>query len=229
MSNMNLAPASSAISRNGVRRAGDDELRVLALGEVTHLVEIDALAGAVRARRRHAVGDEPVELSGDRHRRAVREVTTLVESHGEDRVAGIDEGEIAGEVRRSAGVRLHIGMLGAEQGLRPLSGEILDLVSDEVAAVVPLTRVPLRVLVRQHRRRGSHDSERREILRGDELERRPLAVELALEQGPHFGVGGRERSCVGHCRSLPSRPGRALEARRRQIGCGVLWRGRGVR
>ena len=98
---------------------GDDELRALALGEVAHHVEVDPLARTVRRGRGDAVGDEAVELAGDRHGRAVGEVTALVEAHGQDRVAGLDERQVGGQVGVRARVRLHVGVLGAEQLGRP--------------------------------------------------------------------------------------------------------------
>jgi hypothetical protein len=48
-------------------------------------------------------------------------------------------------------VGLHVGVLGAEQPLRPVDGQGLRLVDELVAAVVALARVALRVLVGEHR------------------------------------------------------------------------------
>jgi hypothetical protein len=64
------------------------------------------------------------------------EVASLIEAHGENRVARLDEGEIGGQVRIRAGVRLDIGVLGTEQFRRPQSREILHLVGYHVPAVV---------------------------------------------------------------------------------------------
>ena len=95
-SNMNSAPTSSAISRNGVGvddprvggGAGDDHLRAGARpGEVADLVVVDALVA-----RRHAVGDEVVERAAGVDRRAVGEVAAVVEAHAQDRVARLEQG-----------------------------------------------------------------------------------------------------------------------------------------
>ena len=123
-----------------------------------------------------------------RHRRAVGEVTALVEAHGEDRVAGLHESEVGGEVGGGARVRLHVGMLGAEQRRRPVPGQVLDLVGDDVAAVVAPARVALGVLVREHRGRGREHRRRGEILRGDQLQCGPLPLDLTLEQVVQLGV-----------------------------------------
>ena len=112
------------------RRARDDEPRALGLGAVAHLVEVDPLArvGPVEVPRRDPVGDEPPDLGGDRRRRAVREVPAVVEPHGEHGVAGLEERLVDGEVRAGTGVRLHVGVVRAEQRGEPRPSEVLDLV-----------------------------------------------------------------------------------------------------
>jgi hypothetical protein len=67
-------------------------------------------------------------------------------------------------------VRLHVGVLGAEERLDPVAGEVLDVVDDLVAAVVALAGIALGVLVGEHRAGGLHHGRRREVLRGDELQ-----------------------------------------------------------
>ena len=69
------------------------------------------------------------------------------------------------------GVRLHVGVLGAEQLAEPVAGEHLGLVDHEVAAVVALRRVALGVLVGEHRALGGEHRGRGEVLRRDELDR----------------------------------------------------------
>ena len=105
--------------------AGDDHLGPLGLGQVADLVVVEALVALG-----HAVGDEPVELPADVDRRAVGEVAALVEAHAQDRVARLEQGQVDGQVGVGAGVGLHVGVLGAEQGLAPLAGQLLDLVDD---------------------------------------------------------------------------------------------------
>ena len=58
------------------------------------------------------------------------EVTALVEAHGQDRVARLDERQVDGEVGVGPGVRLDVGVLGAEERRGPVPGEVLDLVDD---------------------------------------------------------------------------------------------------
>ena len=67
-----------------------------------------------------------VKLAGEIRLVAVREVAAVGEVHGEHLVAGLEHGEIDGHVGLAAGVRLDVGVLGAEELLRAVDGELLD-------------------------------------------------------------------------------------------------------
>jgi hypothetical protein len=60
----------------------------------------------------------------------------VAEVHAEDLVARLEHGGVDGEIGLGAGVRLDVGVLGAEELLRALDGEGLDLV-DLLAAAIP--------------------------------------------------------------------------------------------
>ena len=77
----------------------------------------------------------------------------MVEAEAEHRVAVLEQGQVHGGVGVGAGVGLHIGVVGAEEGLGPLR-QVLGLVDHLVAAVVPPPRVALGVLVGHHRACG---------------------------------------------------------------------------
>ena len=115
------------------------------------------------------------------------------ELHGQHRVAGLEQREEHREVGRRAGVRLHVGVLGAEDLLAAVDGELLDLVDHVAAAVVARARQPLRVLVGEHGAGGLEDGAAGEVLAGDELERLLLADELAAQQLVELGVEVVER------------------------------------
>ena len=68
-----------------------------------------------------------------------------------ERVAGLKGGEEDGGVRLCPGVRLDVGLLGAEQLQQALDGQPLDGIDVLAAAVVPPAGVPFGVLVREHR------------------------------------------------------------------------------
>ena len=92
------------------------------------------------------------------------EVAALVERHPQHGVAELEDGRVHRHVGARAAVRLHVGVVGAEERLGTIAGEVLDLVDDLAAAVVALAGKALGVLVGepgaerlQHRRaaRGS--------------------------------------------------------------------------
>ena len=62
---------------------------------------------------------------------------------------GSRHGEVHGHVRLCASVRLDVRVLGAEQRLRAVDRELLDLVDDLAAAVVAAAGIALGVLVRR--------------------------------------------------------------------------------
>src|SRR5918996_13331 len=159
------------------RGAADDQLRAVLLREAPHLVEVDEPGLAV-----DAVADDVVKLPGEVDLEAVRQVTAVVEAHGEDRVARLEAREVDGHVRLRAGVRLDVRVLGVEERRGAVDGELLDLVGHLAAAVVAPARIALGVLVRrdapdrlQHGRPG-------EVLGGDQLDLPALALELAPDQ-----------------------------------------------
>ena len=82
------------------------------------------------------------------------QVPAVVEAHREHGVAGLEERLVHREVGARARVGLDVGVRRAEQGLRPLPGQVLDLVDDPVPAVVAGPRVALRVLVGEDRSGG---------------------------------------------------------------------------
>ena len=132
----------------------------------------------------HVVGDDVVELAGDVQLHPVREMAAVVERHPHDRVAGLEHRHVGGVVGLGACVRLHVGVLGAEQLLGAVDRQLLGDVHLLAAAVVAAPGVALGVLVGQHRSGRLEHRLGDEVLRGDHLERVLLAVELALQ---HLG------------------------------------------
>ena len=81
----------------------------------------------------------------------MRQVPAVSEPHAQDGVTGRHQGLVHGEVGVDTGVRLDVGVLGAEQPHRPLDGEPLQLVRDRRPAVESASRVALRGLVVEDR------------------------------------------------------------------------------
>ena len=118
-------------------------------------------------------------------------------------------------------MRLDVGVLGAEERLGTVPRQVLDLVDDLAAAVVPLARHALGVLVVEPGAERLEHRDGREVLRRDELEGLLLALQLGIEQGRDLGVGRAQRGlvgesgaargartdidrCAGHCDLCPS-------------------------
>ena len=170
-------------------RADHDHLRLVLVREPLELVVVDPLVVLA-----DAVGDDGVELAGEVQRMPVRQVAAVREVHAEDGVARLQQREVHRHVRLRAGVRLHVGVLGAEQRLRAGDRQRLGDVDELAAAVVALARIPFGVLVRQHRAGGFEDGLADEVLGGDELEAAVLAVDFLRDRRGDLGIGLGQRA-----------------------------------
>ena len=145
------------------RRAGDDELGLVLVREALGRVVVDELGLRIAARRRPTLNHLPEMFTG----RAVREVAAVRQAHAEDRVAGLQRREEHRLVGLRARMRLHVGVVGAEELLRAVDRELLGDVDELAAAVVALAGVAFGVLVGELRcpappaPRGSRSSPRR--------------------------------------------------------------------
>ena len=77
-------------------------------------------------------------------------MAAMGERHSENRIAGLQEGHEDCHVRLSAGVRLDVGMICAEDLFQPLERERFGDVDPLTAAVIPLARIAFRVFVGHH-------------------------------------------------------------------------------
>ena len=92
------------------RKASDDELRLdLECLRFESVVVDLAVIGTDAVLR----GVE--DLAREVHLRAVRKVTAMIETHTEDGITRLEHGEIDGRVGLRTGVRLHVGVVGAEE------------------------------------------------------------------------------------------------------------------
>ena len=165
----------------------------------------------------HLVRRDVVQQAGEVDPHAVREVPAVGQRQAKDGVTRFDQRLHGSGVGLCARVRLDIGEAGAEQRLDPLDGQLFDDVDELAAAVVPTSRIALRVLVRQHAALGFHGGDGGEVLAGDHLQGALLAVQLVRDLCGHLGVG------LGESRVQP-RPrrfgGLALGGRHRSISLG---------
>ena len=163
--------------------AADDQLRQVLLRQREHLVVVDHHRLA-----RDAVVRDRVQASAEVDLQPVREVAAVVEAERQDRVARLQRRHVDRHVRLRARVRLDVRVLGAEQLLRAVDGELLDLVDHLAAAVIALPRVALGVLVRRHRADRLEHGRPREVLGRDQLDLAALPLELLAEQRGDVGI-----------------------------------------
>ena len=121
------------------------------------------------------------------------QVAALVQAHAQHRVPVLAQGLVHGEVGLGAGMGLHVGVIGAEEFLCPLNGDILHHVHALAPAVVALPRVALGVLVSEDGAGGGQDGGADDVLRGNELDVLLLPVILGADSLPHLGVGGGDK------------------------------------
>ena len=124
---------------------------------------------------------------------AVREMPAMREIHAEHGVARLQQGEIDGHVGLRARVRLHVGVLGAEQRLRALDRQRLGDVDELATAVVALAWIAFGVLVGEHRSRRFEDGAAHEVLRGDQLQALVLPPFFVAHGLRDVGIRFRER------------------------------------
>jgi hypothetical protein len=172
------------------------------VGDALDLVHVDEARLA-----RDLVGRDVVQAPGHVDLHAVREVAAVRQGEAHHRVARLQERVVDGGVGLRAGMRLDVGVVGAEDLLGPVDRELLDDVDVLAAAVVALPGVALGVLVGQHAPLALEDRLWDEVLRGDHLERALLALELVLDGVGDLRVDLGKRAVeevgaqVGHGRS----------------------------
>ena len=104
---------------------------------------------------------------------------------------------VGGGVGLRAGVRLHVGMLGAEELLGAVAGQVLDDVGELAAAVVALAGIAFRVFIGEDGAGGLEHGAGDEVLAGDHLQAFVLAAAFVLDGGGDFGIDFSERARLG--------------------------------
>ena len=171
------------------RAAGDDHLRLVLLRQLAHLLHVDAVVVAA-----HAIGHRLEPLARHVDRRAVAEMAAGGEIEAHEGVARLHQRHEGGDVGGGAGVRLDIGMLGAEQFFHPADGERLGNVDVLAAAVIALARIAFGVLVGEHRALRLEHRAADDVLRRDQFDLVALAAKLFADHVENFWVGVGQRS-----------------------------------
>ena len=170
-----------------------DHLGTLALGDLQKLVVVQQVRGRIHAGYALldviTVGRGLVVDAAKVERIAVRKMAAALEVHTHHLFAGLHQGEVGRQVGGRSAVGLHVGVVRAEQGLRPAPGQLLDLIDELVALVVALAGIAFGVLVAKY---GGHRLEhgRRGVVLGRD---KPNKVYLAesLFNGQVVDIGVR--------------------------------------
>jgi hypothetical protein len=144
--------------------AGDDHLGTELEGALPYRLHVEDARRLVDEIRL-----EVIDLAAEADRGAVAEVAALVERHAEHPVAWGEDARVDRHVGLGPGVRLDVRVLGAEERLGAVAGQVLHLVDDLAAAVVPLAGNTLGVLVVEPGSQRLEHGHRREVLGRDEL------------------------------------------------------------
>ncbi len=158
------------------RAAGDDQLRLVLVGQALDLVEVDQAVLLA-----HAVlhGVEP--FAREVRLGAVGQVPAGRERQAHDRVAGLQQRQHDALVGLRAGVRLDVDEAAVEQPLGALDRQALGDVDELAAAVVAAARIALGVLVGEQRALGLQHAQGDDVLRGDQLDLLLLAAQLVTD------------------------------------------------
>ncbi len=148
----------------------------------------------------HTVGNDLVGLARKIQMMPMREMPAVRQVQSQNRVARLQNGGVGFHVRLRSGVGLHVGVLRAEQLLRPVARQVLDDVGKLAAAVIALARIALRILVREHRARGFEHGFADKIFRGNQLQPLVLAAGFVVNGSGNLRIGFVERA-VHFCRS----------------------------
>jgi hypothetical protein len=160
-------------------------------GKGLDLVVVDGLGLRIEP-----VRDDVEPLAGEVDRRAVGQMSAMREAHAQYRVPRRQQGEVRRQVGLRPSVRLHIGVVGAEELPGPVARDVLDDVDLLATAVVALAGQAFSVLVGENGAGRLEHRGRREVLRRDELDGAALALELSLAGGRDLRIRLREiREC----------------------------------
>ena len=175
------------------RETGDDHLRLVLARQRLNLVVVD-LAGL----QDDAVLHRVVDLAREVDLGAVGQVTTVSEAHAQHGVVRLEQGHVYRCVGLRAGVRLHVDVVGAEQLLGTVDGELFDHVDMLAATVVTLAGIALSVLVGQHAALRFEHTRAGVVLGCDQFDVRLLAHVLGVHGSLEFVVEASD--AVGHCK-----------------------------
>lgn len=112
----------------------------------------------------------------------------MAEIKSHELVAGIEASKEDGGIGLCAGVRLHVGILGAEQLADALDGQVLALVDNLATAIIAFAGIALGVLVRHVGTHGLHDLIADKVFGGNQFDAFQLTLMLFFDKIEDFVV-----------------------------------------
>jgi hypothetical protein len=120
---------------------------------------------------------------------AMGEMATMGQIKPQDGVSGIDHRHVSRRIGLGAGVRLHIGVIGAEELPGAVTGKVLNHVGVFTATVIALAWVALGVLIGKDGARSLQYGFAYKVLRGDHFQAFVLASDFVIDGGGDLGIG----------------------------------------
>src|SRR5207253_1515185 len=111
------------------------------------------------------------------------EMTAMRQIQPENRVARLQDGEVCAHVGLAAGVRLHIGVLGAKKSFGAVAGQVFDDIGILAAAVIAPAGIAFGVLIGEDRAHGLEHRLADKIFRGNQLQAFVLAGDFLVNGG----------------------------------------------
>ena len=113
-------------------------------------------------------------------------------SHGKvqthELVARLQAGHKHGHVGLCAAVRLHVGILGVEELLHAVAGDVLALVHTLAAAIVAVARITLGILVGEATAHGAHHLVAHKVFTCNQLHAVQLAIVFFLDDVENLSI-----------------------------------------
>ena len=161
----------------------DEELGLALESDLLHLVVIDH-SGLFVEMVSHSVVVDTGHING----RTVGEVTTVGEVEAHEGITGLQAGHEDSHIRLGAGMGLHVGILGVEELLETIDGQLLDLVNDFAAAVIPGVGITFGVFVGADAAKCLEHLFADEVFRSDEFDAFGLTLLFLSQQVGNFNI-----------------------------------------
>ena len=168
----------------GIRAGpGHDQFRLVFLGQGGQSIGVDAV-GILP----NAVTVELVQLARRIELHAVGQVPAVGQVKAQHDVARIKDREVHGRIGLGPGVWLDVDVLGPEEFLGSIAGEVFDNVNVFAPAIVAVSGVAFGILIGQHAAHALHDGGAGVVLAGDHFQTVALAMDFAGDGHPDVRV-----------------------------------------